>query len=415
MMFWGRKKLQAVQRTLALGQAKDKAEQALAAQTRFLASATHDLRQPAHAMAMLVGRLKQLPLDTQSQAVVGHLDASVHELGRMLDSLLDLTKLDAGSVQATLVATPLNEMLQRLQLAIGPSAQAKGLRLRIRPSPFWAMTDANLLERVVLNLAHNAVRYTDQGSIFIGCRKVRNASAVRIDICDSGVGISAADQKKIFQAYVQAPEATSAATAASHGSRAASQGHGLGLHIVERMAQFLGAKVELQSAPGCGSRFSITVPLATPLPLLSFQSQAELSNSVSVSLSTSIARRKVLLVEDDPLARESLCDLLTSWGCNVVSKASAEQAYAWLSQQGEDWAQHLEVIISDHDLGAGDNGVQMIAKIRAQTRPDFPAILVSGDTSETLKAQTLAAGILLLHKPVKPAYLRTLLARVLKA
>lgn len=408
MMFWGRKKLQDVQRALALGQAKDKAEQALAAQTRFLASATHDLRQPAHAMAMLVGRLKQLPLDAQSQAVVAHLDASVHELGRMLDSLLDLTKLDAGSVQATLVATPLNEVLQRLQLAIAPSAQAKGLRLRIRPSPLWAMTDVQLLERILLNLAHNAVRYTDQGSIFIGCRKVRNASAVRIDVCDSGVGISAADQKKIFQAYVQAPAIT---TAANHGSRTASQGHGLGLHIVERMAQFLGANVELRSAPGCGSRFSITLPLATPLR--SSQSNAELLNLEPDM--ASMAGRKVLLVEDDPLARESLGDLLTSWGCRVVSTTSAEQACAWLSQQGEDWKQHVELIISDHDLGAGDNGMQMIAKIRAQTRPEFPAIMVSGDTSETLKAQTLHAGIPLLHKPVKPAYLRTLLARVLKA
>ena len=407
-MFWGRKKSQDGQRALALGQAKDKAEQALATQTRFLASATHDLRQPAHAMAMLVGRLKQLPLDVQSQAVVGHLDASVHELGRMLDSLLDLTKLDAGSVQATLVATPLDQVLQRLQLAIAPSAQAKGLRLRIRPSPSWAMTDVQLLERILLNLAHNAVRYTDQGSIFIGCRKVRNASAVRIDICDSGVGISAADQKKIFQAYVQAPAVT---TAANHGSRAASQGHGLGLHIVERMAQFLGAKVELRSAPGCGSRFSITLPLATPLR--SSQSNAELLNLEPDM--ASMAGRKVLLVEDDPLARESLGDLLTSWGCNVVSKASAEQAYAWLSQQGEDGSQHVELIISDHDLGTGDKGMQMIAKIRAQTRPEFPAIMVSGDTSETLKAQTHAAGIPLLHKPVKPAYLRTLLARVLKA
>jgi CheY-like chemotaxis protein len=413
MMFWGRKKSQDVQRALALGQAKDKAEQALAAQTRFLASATHDLRQPAHAMAMLVGRLKYLPLDAQSQAVVAHLDASVHELGRMLDSLLDLTKLDAGSVQATLVATPLNEVLQRLELAIGPSAQAKGLRLRIRPSPFWAMTDVQLLERVVLNLAHNAVRYTDQGSIFIGCRRVRNASAVRIDVCDSGAGISTENQKKIFQAYVQAPAVTNAATAASHSASAASQGHGLGLHIVERMAQFLGAKVELRSAPGCGSRFSITLPLATPL--LSSPTHAALLNSVSVSQSASMAGRKVLVVEDDPLVCESLCDLLTSWGCNVVGKASAEQAYAWLSDQGEDGTQHVELIISDHDLGAGDNGMQMIVKIRAHTRPDFPAIMVSGDTSEALKAQTHEAGIPLLYKPVKPAYLRTLLGRVLKA
>ena len=413
MMFWGRKKSQDVQRALALGQAKDKAEQALAAQTRFLASATHDLRQPAHAMAMLVGRLKYLPLDVQSQAVVAHLDASVHELGRMLDSLLDLTKLDAGSVQATLVATPLNEVLQRLELAIGPSAQAKGLCLRIRPSPFWAMTDVQLLERVVLNLAHNAVRYTDQGSIFIGCRRVRNASAVRIDVCDSGVGISTENQEKIFQAYVQVPAVTNAATAASHSASATSQGHGLGLHIVERMAQFLGAKVELRSAPGCGSRFSITLPLATPL--LSSPTHAALLNSVSVSQSASMAGRKVLVVEDDPLVCESLCDLLTSWGCNVVSKASAEQAYAWLRQQGEDGTQHVELIISDHDLGAGDNGMQMIAKIRAHTRPDFPAIMVSGDTSEALKAQTHEAGIPLLYKPVKPAYLRTLLGRVLKA
>ena len=413
MMFWGRKKSQDVQRALALGQAKDKAEQALAAQTRFLASATHDLRQPAHAMAMLVGRLKHLPLDAQSHAVVAHLDASVHELGRMLDSLLDLTKLDAGSVQATLVATPLNEVLQRLELAIGPSAQAKGLRLRIRPSPFWAMTDVQLLERVVLNLAHNAVRYTDQGSIFIGCRRVRNASAVRIDVCDSGVGISTENQKKIFQAYVQVPAVTNAATAASHSASATSQGHGLGLHIVERMAQFLGAKVELRSAPGCGSRFSITLPLATPL--LSSPTHAALLNSVSVSQSASMAGRKVLVVEDDPLVCESLCDLLTSWGCNVVSKASAEQAYAWLRQQGEDGTQHVELIISDHDLGAGDNGMQMIVKIRAHTRPEFPAIMVSGDTSEALKAQTHEAGIPLLYKPVKPAYLRTLLGRVLKA
>lgn len=413
MMFWGRKKSQDVQRALALGQAKDKAEQALAAQTRFLASATHDLRQPAHAMAMLVGRLKYLPLDVQSQAVIAHLDASVHELGRMLDSLLDLTKLDAGSVQATLVATPLNEVLQRLELAIGPSAQAKGLRLRIRPSPFWAMTDVQLLERVVLNLAHNAVRYTDQGSIFIGCRRIQNASAVRIDVCDSGVGISTENQEKIFQAYVQVPAVTNAATAASHSASAASQGHGLGLHIVERMAQFLGAKVELRSAPGCGSRFSITLPLATPL--LSSPTHAALLNSVSVSQSASMAGRKVLVVEDDPLVCESLCDLLTSWGCNVVSKASAEQAYAWLRQQGEDGTQHVELIISDHDLGAGDNGMQMIVKIRAHTRPEFPAIMVSGDTSEALKAQTHEAGIPLLYKPVKPAYLRTLLGRVLKA
>jgi CheY-like chemotaxis protein len=413
MMFWGRKKSQDVQRALALGQAKDKAEQALAAQTRFLASATHDLRQPAHAMAMLVGRLKYLPLDVQSQAVVAHLDASVHELGRMLDSLLDLSKLDAGSVQATLVATPLSEVLHRLELAIGRSAQAKGLRLRIRPSPFWAMTDVQLLERVVLNLAHNAVRYTDQGSIFIGCRRVRNASAVRIDVCDSGVGISTENQEKIFQAYVQVPAVTNAATAASHSASATSQGHGLGLHIVERMAQFLGAKVELRSAPGCGSRFSITLPLATPL--LSSPTHAALLNSVSVSQSASMAGRKVLVVEDDPLVCDSLCDLLTSWGCNVVSKASAEQAYAWLRQQGEDGTQHVELIISDHDLGAGDNGMQMIVKIRAHTRPDFPAIMVSGDTSEALKAQTHEAGIPLLYKPVKPAYLRTLLGRVLKA
>ena len=413
MMFWGRKKSQDVQRALALGLAKDKAEQALAAQTRFLASATHDLRQPAHAMAMLVGRLKYLPLDAQSQAVVAHLDASVHELGRMLDSLLDLTKLDAGSVQATLVATPLNEVLQRLELAIGPSAQVKGLRLRIRPSPFWAMTDVQLLERIVLNLAHNAVRYTAQGSIFIGCRRIQNASAVRIDVCDSGAGISTENQEKIFQAYVQASTATTTMKVANHGNRAASQGHGLGLHIVERMAQFLGAKVELRSAPGCGSRFSITLPLATPL--LSSPTHAALLNSVSVSQSPSMAGRKVLVVEDDPLVCDSLCDLLTSWGCNVVSKASAEQAYAWLRQQGEDGTQHVELIISDHELGAGDNGMQMIVKIRAHTRPDFPAIMVSGDTSEALKAQTHEAGIPLLYKPVKPAYLRTLLGRVLKA
>jgi CheY-like chemotaxis protein len=187
----------------------------------------------------------------------------------------------------------------------------------------------------------------------------------------------------------------------------------LGLHIVERMAQFLGAKVELRSAPGCGSRFSITLPLATPL--LSSPTHAALLNSVSVSQSASMAGRKVLVVEDDPLVCESLCDLLTSWGCNVVSKASAEQAYAWLRQQGEDGTQHVELIISDHELGAGDNGMQMIVKIRAHTRPEFPAIMVSGDTSEALKAQTHEAGIPLLYKPVKPAYLRTLLGRVLKA
>ncbi|MBC7916770.1 MAG: response regulator [Rhodoferax sp.] len=390
---WGRDELEqrVTAATLELRARKEEAEEATVAKSRFLASASHDLRQPTHALGMFIARLGQLPLDGQTSELVGNLEASVQAMQDLLDGLLDLSKLEAGAVQVHLAPVSLERMLSGVAVALNPIATGKGLRLRLRPTRLWAMTDPVLIHRIVMNLAHNALRYTERGTVLIACRLVDGGSNVRLEVWDSGIGISPEHQTQIFKEFYQV----------GNSGRDRSYGLGLGLSIVERSAKLLGHPLALRSAAGCGTRISITLPCVAPAQ------QPERTVSQETSMGADATGLRVLVIEDDDFAREALQELLNSWSYQVEAVSSMGQARDYLAFQGAP-----DIIVSDYRLGHGENGLDAIVQLRALAGRDVPACLMSGDTDAQLMQAAMAAGLTLLHKPVRPAKLRSLLRRL---
>jgi two-component system, sensor histidine kinase len=389
---WGREELEfrVETATRELRLKKEEAEMATLAKSQFLAAASHDLRQPTHALGMFVARLGQLPLDGESRQLVASLEASVQAMQDLLDGLLDISRLDAGAVPVRPGAVPLGEMFLSLRRALMPLAESKGLRLRIRPTPHWALSDPVLLQRMVMNLATNAIRYTDRGTVLLSCRVVDQGRQLRVDVADSGIGISSSDQQHIFKEFYQV----------GNSGRDRSKGMGLGLNIVERTANLLGHSVHLRSAIGCGTTFSILMPVATP-------NDTDLSTTVveSAGLGT-VEGMRLLVVEDDGFVLEAIRDLLISWGCVVMAAGSVSQALDYISAFPAP-----DVVLTDFRLGEERNGMDVIAMLRSHAGQDIPACLMSGDTDTDLIQAARDAGLTLLHKPVRPAKLRSFLRR----
>lgn len=390
---WGREELE--QRVTAVTQElrdkKEEAENATLAKSRFLAAASHDLRQPIHALGLFVARLAQYPMDVAMRQLVQHLDASVQAMQNLLDGLLDVSRLDAGAVTANVRPVNINVVFDFVRVSNTPTARDKGLRFRVRPTNLWGLSDPVLLQRMVMNLANNALRYTQTGTVLICCRKVNQGTSVRIDVMDSGVGIASEHQTDIFKEFFQVGNA----------ARDRAQGLGLGLNIVQRSARLLGHEVQLESAVGCGTRFSIVVPLATA-PLISMAREAEATFSTQLP-QNSLEGVRVLVVEDDYTSRQAQEDLLQSWGCDVCAVATAAMASRSV-QQGFS----ADVVVSDFRLGGDSNGLDVIAEVRRIAGWSVPACVVSGDTDADLMQAARAASLTLLHKPVRPAKLRSL-------
>lgn len=391
---WGREELEfrveAATRELRLK--KEEAETANLAKSRFLAAASHDLRQPTHALGMFVARLGQMSLDTEARKVVGSLEASVQSMQDLLDGLLDVSRLDAGAVQVHRVVAPVEDIFQGLRKAFHPLAQGRGLRFRVRASREWFLSDPVLLQRILMNLVNNAIRYTEQGSVLISCRVTGGGSHLRFDVSDSGIGISPEHQGAIFREFYQV----------GNSGRDRTQGLGLGLNIVERTVNLLGHTVSLRSNLGCGTRFSVQVPRASaseisliPPPLAEPASSGELDGM------------RILIVEDDGFALEALQDLLRSWGCDVNAASCVQKALESLNAFPVP-----DLVLTDFRLGEDRNGMDVIAMIRAHQCREIPGCLMSGDTDAELIQQAKAAGLTLLHKPVRPAKLRSLLRRL---
>lgn len=393
---WGRDEME--QRVNAVTQElrlkKDEAERATLAKSRFLAAASHDLRQPTHALGMFVARLRQLPMDEPTHQLVGSLDASVQAMQDLLDGLLDISRLDAGAVPVHVRPVNLGDMLNSLRVALVSVAVEKGLRLRVRPTRLWAMSDPVLLQRILMNLASNALRYTERGTVLVCCRAVDGGLGVRVDVLDSGIGISAEHQSDIFKEFYQVGNA----------ARDRVRGLGLGLNIVERSAQLLGHPLGLRSSPGCGTRFSITVPAA---PVSEPEPTVVLADTSPIAALEGV---QILVIEDDDFSLEALCDLLESWGCRVSAAASQDQARGLLLN-----GYVPDAIVSDYRLGAQGNGLRLIADLRALAGRDIPACLMSGDTDAGLMQAAKEADLTLLHKPVRPAKLRNLLRHLVVA
>lgn len=391
---WGRDELEqrVTDATLELRARKEEAEEATVAKSRFLASASHDLRQPTHALGMFIARLGQLPLDRQTLELVGNLEASVQAMQDLLDGLLDLSRLEAGAVQVHPTPVSMERLLAAVAVALHPIAAGKGLRLRLRPTRLWVMTDAVLIQRIVMNLAHNALRYTERGTVLIACRLVNGGKDVRLEVWDSGIGISPEHQTQIFKEFYQV----------GNSGRDRSYGLGLGLSIVERSAKLLGHPLALRSAAGCGTRISITLPCVAPVQQPAPVVQTE------VLLPAESDGQRVLVIEDDDFARDAMQELLHSWSYEVEAVSSIAQACAYLAQHGAP-----DIIVSDYRLGHGQNGLEAIAQLRRLAGRDVPACLMSGDTDAQLMQAATGAGLTLLHKPVRPAKLRSLLRRML--
>jgi len=392
---WGREELerQVEKVTLELRLKKEQAESATQAKSRFLAAASHDLRQPSHALGMFVARLGQLPMDRQMRQLVDNLQVSVQEMQDLLDGLLDLSRLDSGNVQIRMAPVDLNDLLNSVRSSLANVAQAKGLRLRVRPTRLWCHSDATLLNRMLVNLVINAIRYTERGTVLVCCRPHAQGRGVCIQIWDSGIGIPAEHHEDIFKEFYQLT------------SRAGDRnfGMGLGLNIVQRSAALLGHEVTLRSNLGCGTRFSILLETAQPVRLLS-------DSPLDTSQPTvgDITGLRVLLIEDNDSAREAVRELLNSWGCRVAVAKTLVDARTQLLLQGVP-----DVILSDYHLGAAENGIECIAALRALAGDPVPACLMSGDTHDAFLDAVKTAGLPLLHKPVRPAKLRSLLRRML--
>lgn len=367
---------------------KLQAEVALVAKSRFLAAASHDLRQPAHALGLFVARLSQLPHDARTQALVAGVDTSVRGLQQMLDDFFDYSRLDTPSMRVATSAFPIEGVFDQLRVGFSSQAAAKGLRLKLRASPAWVQSDPGLLHRVLLNLVSNAMQYTHEGSVLVACRPARDSRFVRIEVWDSGIGIAPEHHEAIFSEFYQV----------ENPERDRSKGIGLGLSIVDRSCRLLGHPLSMRSQLGLGTRFSLRVPLAVAPPL------ARTPLLADVLAAHELTGLRVLVVEDDVLSGAALEGLLVTWGCKVTLARDANVARLLVQDVGLP-----DFIITDYRLPGLLNGIATVRLLRELAGYDLPACLVSGDMDERVKHEAQANGLVLLQKPVRPAKLRSLL------
>lgn len=372
--------------TRELLEKKDEAERGNRAKTRFLAAASHDLRQPMHALGLFVAELGQKPHAPDTRRLVEQIAISAETMENLLDSLLDISRLDVGALDRQIKPFPLQPLLERIEVDYRREAGLRGQRLRLRPTSLWVESDPLLLERILHNLISNALRYTPGGTILVACRK--RGRKVRIEVRDNGPGIAPEAQEAIFQEFVQL----------DNPERNRAKGLGLGLAIVRRLTDLLEHPLQLKSSPGRGSLFAIELPSAAPGILTDHHQPAP---------AQALARLRVVLVDDDELALASTTGLLESWGCQVNAADTGAALLATLRPGDE----APDIIVCDYQIAGTGDGLQLIEQLRGHFARQIPAVILSGDTSPATATAIQQADIPLLHKPVRPAKLRALLQR----
>ncbi len=375
--------------TAELRARKEEAERANLAKSRFLAAASHDLRQPMHALGLFISELAQHTHAPESRRLVQRISASAEAMNNLLESLLDMSRLDAGVLTPNRQRFALQPVLARIAAEQRASAEERGLRLKLRPSTHWAESDPVLFERIVTNLVSNAIRYTPRGTILIAVR--RRGALLRVEVRDSGIGIAPDSQEIIFQEFIQL----------DNQARARDKGLGLGLAIVRRLASLLEHRLDLRSAPRRGSVFAVELPLAAPGPGIGGDAQRPPGD---------LRGLRVALLDDDPLARAGMESLLGSWGCVVCSAASPDALLEQLDRQDSP----PELALCDFRMDGPHNGIDAITALRTRYGDYLPAVLISGDTCTDTLRRAQEAAIPLLHKPVRPARLRALIHRLVR-
>jgi len=375
--------------------AKRQAELANAAKTRFLAAASHDLRQPLQTLALLQGLLARTVQGERAQGLVVRFDETLGAMEGMLNTLLDINQIEAGVVHADPVTFPINDLLDRLKNEFTYHAQAKGLALRVVKCGLSIHSDPRLLEQMIRNLVSNALKYTRRGKVLLGCR--RRPGILSIEVWDTGIGIPDKDLQAIFEEYHQLDNA----------ARERSRGLGLGLSIVQRLGTLLGHRVRVRSEPGKGSVFAIEVVLplrpAAPLPV----HQPSGTDTTSVTGSRRVGR--ILVVEDDPELRELLDISLHEDGHETTTAADGTTALAMVA----DGTVRPDIILVDYNLPNGINGLQVIEKLQENLGHKVPAIILTGDTSTGTLRHIALADSVRLSKPVRLRELTDVVERLL--
>jgi signal transduction histidine kinase len=372
--------------------ARTAAETASLAKSQFLAAASHDLRQPLHAMGLFAAALAAKVRDPDVKPLVASIRTSVEALEHLFAQLLDLSQLDAGALRPAPIVVPLQPLFARLAADFAPQAAAAGLALSIVPTRAAVTSDPTLLERLLRNLLANALRYTRAGGVLVGAR--RRGPVIRLDVIDSGVGIAKGDSTRIFDEFVQLSTAPR--------NHVGGRGMGLGLAIVRRLAALCEHPIELASTPGRGSRFSITVPRAHAG--LRARNPSRLPRAPD---SPTLAGRHVIVVDDDPAVVAAMHALFASWNAVASGGSDADRALGTLNAHGERNGAAVDLIVADLRLADGQSGIGAISRIRAHVGAEIPAIIVSGDTSSAAQDEVRAAGVRLLVKPVVAAALRS--------
>ena len=374
---------------LALKQAKAAADRANDTKTRFLAAASHDLRQPLSSALLFLESISEAALTGLDLDYLRKARVALASLSNLLDTLLDVARLDSGGIEPQYIDFPVSAVLDRIVPEFAGVARAAGLRLDFVPSTAWVRSDMHLLETVVRNLISNAIRYTPRGRLVIGCRRRRDG--LLISVHDTGIGIAAEHLEAIFTAYYQVPA----------GGRARTTGIGLGLSIVERISTLLSLHREVRSAPGKGSMFAVLVPYGRA------RRQARLQQNASAA-AVDASSLAIAVIDDDPGVRLGLAATLTKWGHRPIAAATATEAVVHFI--GADLSP--DFIISDYHLAGSVKGDAAIEEVRREFDRAPAAAIMTSDPDPRLHAAAALKGYTVLTKPLKLVELRALLQRV---
>lgn len=365
-----------------LQEERDRVAAADRAKTRFLAAASHDLRQPIHALSLFISTLGALAMKGDVRAVdarslADKIKSVAGSLAGLLNALLDISKLDAGIVTPSKEPVSLGCLFKDLHAEFAGVAKANGLEWRVIETSAWAHSDPMMLKRILANLLSNAFRYTGQGRVLLGCR--RRGGKIEIQILDTGIGIPGDQQQAVFDEFVQLhnPE------------RDREKGLGLGLSIVRRTAHLLGHEIRLFSEPERGSMFSVTLPRISP-PLA----------VPKVERPAPQASLEIMIIDDERPVLDALSQLLTVWGHRVYAGRSAAEVERFYMEAANGRRAPLDLIIVDYRLQGGTTGAEAVREIAANLNRRPPVIILTGDTSPARLKEASASGYSLLHKPV---------------
>ena len=370
---------------------RDAADRASAAKTRFVAAASHDLRQPMHAVGLLVGILAERQISPEISALLTKIQLSVSALENLFETLLDISKLDAGIVAPHLVCVSLDSLLKSVELSHSQEAADKGLTLRVRAARTLVYTDSALLYSMLGNLLSNAIRYTERGHIDVYCRK--RGALVTVYVCDTGIGIPTAELERIFEEFYQLNDT----------SRVQGHGLGLGLAIVRRTAELLSLELSARSTLGIGSVFGIQLPIAT---VDQFRHMAPLPVCAQDSL---LAGAFIVVVDDDQESRFATEAIFKSWRCHVIAGSSGA-AVRW------ELAQHLrqpDLIVADYWLSDGETGLTVIQDVRCDAEMSIPAIILTADHDVARAATANAQNVVFLQKPANAHRIRRMVMELI--